>query len=300
MTSQLAHLRRGERAFERLYRRHVGDVYRYALAVLCNPDQAERVTRETFIEAHCAFGSGGCPPNARAWVLTLAHRACRERAGLNPSGDEEAATSDPEQELPTPAEVRRALFHLPFDAQAALVLRDRESRSYAEIADVLEVSPRAVETLVFEARRSLREGLDGALRCHQAERAISRQIDGRRLARSERKPLKRHLRACADCARFARSQRVRRSAWKQLAGVPLPRSLRSFFGPDGVMARTSGKSLGVPAPGLAAKAVAVAAIGVSALGVLDDRLGPRARSATVDALNQQVPPLPLPPLRKLP
>jgi DNA-directed RNA polymerase specialized sigma24 family protein len=58
MTPQLGQLRRGERAFERLYRRHVGDVYRYAFVVLPDPDQAERVTRETFVEAHCAFERG--------------------------------------------------------------------------------------------------------------------------------------------------------------------------------------------------------------------------------------------------
>jgi predicted transcriptional regulator len=232
-------------------------------------------------------------------VLTLAHRACRERAGPSLSGDDEAATGDPEHGLPTPAEVRRALFHPPFDEWAALVLRDREGRSYAEIADILGVPTTAVETLVFEARRSLREDLEGALTCHEAQRAISRQID-RRLARSERKPLKHHLRGCAVCARFARSQRVQRSAWKQLAGMPLPCSLRSFFGPGGVMATTSGKSLGVATPGLAAKTAAVAAIGVSALGVLNEGLGQPARSATVHALNQQVPPLALPPLRKLP
>jgi Putative zinc-finger/Sigma-70 region 2 len=181
MTPHLAQLPRGDRAFERLYRRHVADVYRYALVVLRDPDQAEGVTRQTFVDAYRAFARRR-PRKTRAWVLALAHRACRERAGSD-----------------------------------------------------LDEEDQAAETLVCEECRSFREHADGALPCHEAERAISRRIDGR-LAWSERKPLKRHLRECAGCARFARSRRARRSAWRVLAGVPLPPSLQSFFGPGGVMA----------------------------------------------------------------
>src|SRR5262249_26220182 len=52
--------------------------------------------------------------------------------------------------------VLRALGRLPFNQRAALVMRELEGRSYAEIADTLGVSVAAVETLIFRARRSLR------------------------------------------------------------------------------------------------------------------------------------------------
>ena len=45
MTPLLAQGLRSERAFERMYQRHVGDIYRYALAVLRNPADAEDVTQ---------------------------------------------------------------------------------------------------------------------------------------------------------------------------------------------------------------------------------------------------------------
>src|SRR5436309_2884739 len=41
MTPLLAQRPRTDRAFERMYKRHVGDVYRYALAVMRNPGEAE-------------------------------------------------------------------------------------------------------------------------------------------------------------------------------------------------------------------------------------------------------------------
>jgi len=236
MTPLLAQIRRGDRAFERLYRRRVADVYRYAVAVLRDPAQAEEVTQRTFVDAYRAFARGDRPRHVRSWLLGLAHAACRERARADP--DDEDHSLGGADRAPTPAEIRRALVHLPFNQRAALVMRELERRSYVEIAEVLALAPADVETLVFEARRALREHFEGVLTCHQAERAISRSLDGR-LARSERKPLKRHLSECADCARFARSQRAQRSAWKVLANVPVPTSLRSFFGPGGVMGARS-------------------------------------------------------------
>ena len=49
-----------DRAFERLYRRHVHDVYRYVLAVLRNPADAEDVTQATFLNAFrpCSAATG--------------------------------------------------------------------------------------------------------------------------------------------------------------------------------------------------------------------------------------------------
>jgi len=51
MTPLLVQRPRSDRAFERLYRKHVGDVYRYALAVMRNPADAEDVTQTTFVAA---------------------------------------------------------------------------------------------------------------------------------------------------------------------------------------------------------------------------------------------------------
>jgi RNA polymerase sigma factor (sigma-70 family) len=279
MTPLLAQMRRGERAFERLYRRHVADVYRYALVLLRDPDDAEGVTQSTFLSAYRAFTRGERPRNARAWLLALAHAACRQRA----RPDDEAEHDEPvaaEAGPASPSEIRRALAYLPFNERAALVMRELESRSYAEIAEVLALSPAGVETLVFEARRALREQLEGALSCHEAERAISRQIDGR-LARAERKPLRRHLRECSDCSGFARSQRAQRSAWKVLATIPLPASLKSFFGPGGVMATTLGDGAGSAALGVVGKALALAAIGLGGLGALHQSLGYGTRGSTL-------------------
>jgi RNA polymerase sigma-70 factor, ECF subfamily len=278
MTPRLAHARRGERAFERLYRRHVGDVYRYALVLLRDPRAAEEVTRTTFLNAYRTHRRGERAPNTHAWLLALAHAICRQRfraAFPEAAPDDDAALrAVPDEEGRIPAQIRRALARLPFDLRAALAMRELEGRPYSEIAEVLALPAGEVEAVLFRARRALREQLEGTLTCHQAERAVSRQVDGM-LPRSERRLLRAHLRECDECARFARSQRAQRSAWKALAAIPLPASLQSFFGSDGVM----GAAVGSTTVGAVATAVAIAVIAVSAAFGYDGSDDPSLRNA---------------------
>jgi RNA polymerase sigma factor (sigma-70 family) len=237
MSPLLAQRRRSDRAFERMYRKHVPDVYRYALALLRCPEDAEDVAQTTFLNAYRAFKAGEVPRGQRTWLIGIAHDVCRNRAheaALRPEQvelEDTAVTLVPDEEGPSEQDIRRALGRLPFNQRAALVMREVEARSYQEIAEILHVSVNAVETLVFGARRALREQLEGSLTCHEAERAISRRLDGR-LRRSERGSLRKHLRECVECTAFARSQQLQRTALRHFARVPLPNSLASFFIPE--------------------------------------------------------------------
>jgi RNA polymerase sigma-70 factor (ECF subfamily) len=236
MAPALAQRLRTDRAFERMYRRHVADVYRYSLAVLRNPADAEDVTQTTFLNAYRAFTRGESPDAAHNWLIKIAHNVCRQRfrtAARRPHevafDDDVAASIVEEEEGPSAQDIRRGLGHLAFNQRAALVARELEGRSYAEIGEILGLSVTAVETLIFRARRALREQLEGSLTCHEAELAISRQLDGL-LPRRGKGALRAHLRECGECATFARRLRAQRTALKALAAVPIPGSLASFFG----------------------------------------------------------------------
>jgi len=247
-----------DRAFERLYRKHAGDVYRYALVVLRNEADAEDVTQTTFMNAYRALERGEKPRTPQNWLIAIAHNVCRQRfrqTQRRPNEvelNEELAEAYVEDDAVSAEDIRRALGHLAFNQRAALVMRELEGRSYQEIAEILGLSVSAVETLIFRARRALREQLEEGITCHEAELAISRQLDGR-LTRKERGALRGHLRECEDCARFARSQRAHRGAIKSLALIPLPTSLASLFhhGGSGGAAALGG--------GMAVKAAAVGA-----------------------------------------
>src|SRR5918911_1618120 len=270
MAPLLAQRARTDRAFERMYQRHVGDVYRYALVVLRNPEDAEDVVQTTFMNAYRAFARGERPRTPQNWLITIAHNVCRQRfrqlqrqPNELPLEEDEIAQLAPDDESPTADDIRRALSHLAFNQRAALVMRELEGRSYAEIAEILQVSTSAVETLIFRARRALREQLEGGLTCREAEFAVSRQLDGR-LGRKEKGALRAHLRECEDCARFARSQRAQRAAIRSLALIPLPASLSSFFHHSGgAAAAGTGAAAG---SGVAVKAALVGATAIVATG----------------------------------
>jgi RNA polymerase sigma factor (sigma-70 family) len=221
---------RPESDFESLYRRHVGDVYRYARAVLGNAADAEDVTQTTFLNAYRAIQRGERPKKPQNWLRVITHNICRQRfrqAARRPREvpfDEDIGEFVTDEPAPTLDDLTRALKQLPFNQRAALVMREFEGRSPHDIATVLGVSPSAVETLLFRARRNLREQLEGSLTCVEAERAISRQLDGH-LARTERGALRAHLRECGECAQLARRLRAQRRALKSMAAVPLPSSL---------------------------------------------------------------------------
>jgi RNA polymerase sigma factor (sigma-70 family) len=250
----------GEKAFERLYKAHVNDVYRYALMVLRNPADAEDVAQTTFMNAYRAMERGEQPRAPRHWLIAIAHNVCRSRLrdlGRRPQQveleDYHVATTDDGADGVDPKELVDALGALSFNQRSALVMRELEGRTYTEIAEILEVSASAVETLLFRARRAVREQLEGSLTCGDAELALSKQLDGRLDAEDKRR-LRAHLRSCKECAGLARRERARSAALRGLF-FPLPSSLASWGG---------GAAVGT---GLAVKAAAIVAASVAAAGV---------------------------------
>jgi RNA polymerase sigma-70 factor (ECF subfamily) len=280
--------RAADRSFERLYKKHVHAVYRYALAVLHNEADAEDVTQTTFLGAYRAFQRGERPHTPHNWLIKIAHNVCRQRFRESSRRPQEveldeslapATTTDPD--VPSATEIRRALGFLAFNQRAALVMRELEGRSYAEIAEILDVSVGAVETLIFRARRALREQLEGGLTCREAELTLAR-LQERRLSSPERANLRAHVRECKDCAVLERRQRAQRAALKHLGAAPLPASLNSFLG--------SGAAGGVAAGGIGigAKVATVLTAGLVVTGVGHEAIKAKATDEQRSPANKPV------------
>jgi RNA polymerase sigma factor (sigma-70 family) len=259
------------RAIDELYRRHGREVYRYAFAVLGNHADAEDVTQTTFLNAYRALGQGVRPRKPSNWLLAIASNAIKQRFRSEQARprhvelDESTASAEPaDVEGPTVGELLAALSKIPPQQRQAIVLREFEGRSYAEIADILGVTTSALETLLFRARRSLAEELEHQLTCTEAQLAISRAADGR-LGRKERRRLRDHLGECPDCARFGRAQQRHRKALKGLMLLPVPLSLHFVKGIEGTAAAATLPAASLPAAALSA-ATLPAAPGVVAAG----------------------------------
>jgi RNA polymerase sigma factor (sigma-70 family) len=187
MTPRVEPLRRrlDDRSFERLYRRHLPEVYRYVLRDVGNRADAEEVTQNAFLDAYRALGRGHTPEKPRAWLFGIAKNATRRRyrtLARRPHEvelDHELADSVAEEDRPQLEDLRAAVGSLRPAHQQVLFLREVEGLSYTEIADRMDLSHAAVETLLFRARRSLRGQLEEAGIRPAASPEVSRR---RRLA----------------------------------------------------------------------------------------------------------------------
>src|ERR1051325_4458257 len=117
-----AAVQRVDRDFERLYRKHVGDVYRYASAVLRNPADAEDATQTTFMNAYRAMERGERPEKPQNWLIAIAHNVCRERLRQQARRPQQvefdeavAAAAAPSDDGPSVADIRAALGGLTFN-----------------------------------------------------------------------------------------------------------------------------------------------------------------------------------------
>ena len=148
--------------FHELYVRYAEDVYRFALWLTGNPDDARDITSETFVRAF----TGASEPrleSVKAYLFVIArnlHRKQWRRTSRQEPLDEALPdpTASPHESAATGDEFRRtlaALQRLPEIDRTVLLLRAEEGLSYADIAAVTGLSPVAARVKVFRARAEL-------------------------------------------------------------------------------------------------------------------------------------------------
>jgi len=157
-----------DRLFENLYRRYEGDVYRLALQLVGQREDAEDVTQVAFLDAYRALARGNPPRTPRPWLFAIARNVCarrfraQQRRPREVQLDPEIFEARADGNGAIVEELRSALQRLSFEQRSALVLREFQGLCYADIATRLELSVPAVETLLFRARRALRDELEKA------------------------------------------------------------------------------------------------------------------------------------------
>jgi RNA polymerase sigma factor (sigma-70 family) len=153
-----------------LYERHSAKILSYCLHQLGSREEAEDAVQTTFMNAFRALGRGVVPEAESAWLFKIAENVClsRRRSSWRRGRIESPSDFDVIEEIvPGPSRQRDeligiedALASMPEQQRRAILLREWQGLSYREIADELEVSQSAVETLIFRARRSLANGLE--------------------------------------------------------------------------------------------------------------------------------------------
>ena len=162
---------------------HLDAVYRFALRLSGEPDQAEDLVQETFLRAYRSWDQYTRGTAAKSWLFTICRNVflrSRERSkrhdeiveenvdrgtGTNPPVNPvwvSAAGVDPEGDFfdsIVDGKIIDAIERLPDEYRMAVVLSDVEGLPYAEIAELLEVPVGTVKSRLFRGRRRLQEAL---------------------------------------------------------------------------------------------------------------------------------------------
>ena len=172
----MRYLEGDERAFEALYARYKGPIYRYLLRHLRNSDEAGEMFQEVWIrliDRRKQFRRGG---NFKSYLFTLAHnrmvdhfRARTRRNKLLLSGgipdglEPEAPAADGPGATTARAEcdarLREALWAIPADQRDAFLLKEESGLSLDEIAIVMGVGHETAKSRLRYAVEKLRETL---------------------------------------------------------------------------------------------------------------------------------------------
>jgi RNA polymerase sigma-70 factor (ECF subfamily) len=158
-------------AFERLVELHERRIFALALRLTGNIEDAKDATQETFIRLHGNLRQIDCSRSAGPWLYTVTVNACRDigrrrqrsrlipmdefvtAAAPDPAAGPEGLCSGREME----EQLRHALRRLPEKERAALLLREMEGLSTAQVAEVLGNSEVTVRSQISSARTKLRK-----------------------------------------------------------------------------------------------------------------------------------------------
>ncbi len=157
-------------SLDEAYRQYRGPVAQYLYQLCGSADLAEELTQETFIKALVGWLAFRGECSIATWLFRIARNtylnSLRQPHSTRIDTDEflaipdKSSQHDPVQRHATHEQrslIQLALAQLPEKHRSILLLRDIEGLSYAEIADVLEISLAAVKVNLFRARNAFRE-----------------------------------------------------------------------------------------------------------------------------------------------
>ena len=175
-------VRRGEgEAFGQLVQRYQNRLFGLVLMMVRQPAAAEEVTQDAFVRAYTHIHRYDDNRPFYPWLATIGVRlaqnwlrrhgrtVCLEDASLE-SAKEPARTAGALTALITKERSRglwQAVAALPSAERTALILYYRDEMSVRDVARALGVTTGTIKTLLFRARRHLRERLRPATTTHR-------------------------------------------------------------------------------------------------------------------------------------
>lgn len=251
-------------AFAALDDRHRKPLIRYARTLLRRSEHdAEDVVQDVLIRAHAAIREGKAPDELAPWLYRVTRNRAidevrRARWGEESLGEEAASLrderEDPEAVLRRRESIRRLvddLADLPVRQRTALLARELDGHSAAQVAEQLAISVPAAQMLATRARENL-------LKTRAARDADCADVRAELLDAHERgvRPSEhalRHVAGCDACRAYRddlRGLSARLQALNPVVGLPLLAGVAKLVaGGGGKTAAAGAAALAIAATG---------------------------------------------------
>lgn len=305
------------RAFEAIYQRYHQDLYRFCLAMIGNPQDAQDALQSTMVKVLRALPGEERQIKLKPWLYRIARNETVEIVRRRRDNEELSVNQPAASTLAETTEARERLRmlledleQLPQRQRGVLLMRELSGLEFAEIGASFGTSAAVARQTLYEARVNLRQLEEGRERhCDEVRRELS-EVDGRTI---RRRKLRAHLRACPSCRAFQEELTRRREDLTALSPLPLAVAadlLRGALGSSsGAAARANfaaggglggaigaGKAIATSAMvKSAATAAVVAVVGVSAAdrsGAIDLPLPGQSHDVPTRAIPETIGPVP--------
>jgi len=165
-------------AFDRLFTKHMGRIVNFAYRFVRNREVAEELAQDIFLRVY--ENAAHYRPRAKftSWLYTIATNVClneirkpqfrvrhlsldgsRSQSGADEEKVIEIGTTEgPDTVFEKQAierVIKEALEQIPENQRVAFILNKYQELPYAEIADILEISEKAVKSLIHRAKEAL-------------------------------------------------------------------------------------------------------------------------------------------------
>jgi RNA polymerase sigma factor (sigma-70 family) len=251
-----------DEAFNTLHDRYRQRLFAYVRQMLSTQSRqdAEDVLQDVFVRAFGALRADERQVNVRAWLYRVAHNRCIDhlRRPMPAPADvfemSRTPLHDPLEDAQRREDLRRLITdvgRLPEQQRSALLMREIDGMSYADLATALDVTVPAVKSLLVRARLGLVEAAearttDCAVIREDLVAAYDRGVKASGRAR-------RHMKECEGCREYRSALRGVRSSFAALS-------------PGAGAAALVAKFLGLGSGGAAAGSAAAGGGGAAATG----------------------------------
>jgi RNA polymerase sigma factor (sigma-70 family) len=264
-----------QRAFAAIFSRYHQALYRFCLALVGNPDDAQDALQNTMAKVLRSLPGEDREIELKPWLYRIAHNESidllrRRRETRELDVEQVAPGYGLAEDVATRERLRRLLDdlrELPERQREVLVMRELSGLDFEEIGTALGTSGAVARQTLYEARQSLQQMDEGReMDCDAVTKALS-DGDGRV---TRRRDIRAHLRSCAACRQFRDEIEGRQRDLAGLAPLPAVAAAGMLHGLLGGSQGATGGGLAATLGGGAAKTIGASTLakGVATVAVV--------------------------------